>query len=116
MIACFFGYTGHMATMTLEDRRTINTDCYTTICLSEVINELRRTNRNRRIILHHDNANCHTACQTIDFLFSNNAELMTHCRYSTDLSPNDVFLFSNIKNKIPDERFESPEVGVETFR
>ena len=33
---------------------------YTTICLPEVINELRRTNRNRRIILHHDNASCHS--------------------------------------------------------
>ena len=41
--------------VTLEDQRTVNTDWYTTICLPEVINELRRTNRNRRIILHHDN-------------------------------------------------------------
>ena len=45
MIACFFGYTGHVTTVALEDRRT---DWYTTICLPEVINELRRTNRNRR--------------------------------------------------------------------
>jgi len=29
MIACFFGYTGHVA---LEDRRIVNTDWYTTIC------------------------------------------------------------------------------------
>ena len=56
MIACFFGYTGHVTTVALEDRRTVNTDWYTTICLPEVINELRKTNRNRRIILHHDNA------------------------------------------------------------
>ena len=26
MIACFFGYTGHVTTVALEDRRTINTD------------------------------------------------------------------------------------------
>ncbi|KYN08557.1 hypothetical protein ALC62_00455 [Cyphomyrmex costatus] len=27
------------------------------------LNELRRINRNRRIIFHHDNASCHTAYQ-----------------------------------------------------
>ena len=116
MIACFFGYTGHVTTVALEDRRTVNTDWYTTICLPEVINELRRTNRNRRIILHHDNASCHTARQTVDFLSSNNVELMIHCPYSPDLSPNDFFLFPKIKNKMRVERFESPEAAVETFR
>ena len=116
MIACFFGYTGHVTTVALEDRKTVNTDWYTTICLPEIINELRRTNRNRRIILYHDNASCHTARQIVDFLSSNNVELMTHCPYSLDLSPNDFFLFPNIKNKMCGERFESPKAAVETFR
>ena len=40
---------------------------------------------------------------------------MTHCPYSSDLSPN-FFLFPNIKNKMRGERFESPEAAVETFR
>ncbi|KYN35414.1 hypothetical protein ALC56_10249 [Trachymyrmex septentrionalis] len=53
--------------------------------------------------------------QTVDFLSSNNPELMTHCPYSPDLSPNDFFLFPNIKNKMRGERFESPEAAVETF-
>ena len=46
------------------------------------------------------------------FLSSNNVELMTHCPYS----PDDIFLFPNIKNKMRGERFESPEAAVETFR
>ena len=54
------------------------------------------------------------ARQTVYFLSSNNVELMTHCPYSPDLSPNDFFLFPNFKNKIRGERFESPE-AVETF-
>ena len=54
IIAYFFDYTGHVTTVALKDRRNVNTDWYT-ICLPKVINELR-TNRNRRIILHHDNA------------------------------------------------------------
>ena len=41
---------------------------------------------------------------------------MTHCPYSLDLSPNDFFLFPNIKNKMHGERFESPKAAVEIFR
>lgn len=116
MIACFFNKTGHVATIALEDRRTVNAEWYTTICLPEVINELRKSNRNRRIILHHDNASAHTARQTIDYLKQQNVELMTHCPYSPDLSPNDFFLFPNIKNKMRGERFASPEEAVEAFK
>ncbi|KAG5345851.1 SETMR methyltransferase, partial [Acromyrmex heyeri] len=72
--------------------------------------------RNRRIILHYDNVSCHTARQTVDFLSNKNVELMIHCPYSPDLSPNDFFLFPNIKKKMRGERFESPEAAVETFR
>ena len=115
MIACFFSYTGHVTTVALEDRRTVNTDWYTTIYLPEVINELHRTNRNRRIILHHDNASCHTARQTVDFLSSKNIELMTR-PYLPDLLLNDFFLFPNFKKKMRGERFESLQAAVETFR
>ncbi|EGI62988.1 FLJ37770-like protein [Acromyrmex echinatior] len=54
--------------------------------------------------------------QTIDFLSSKNVELMSHCPYSPDLSPNNFFLFPNIKKKMHGERFESPEAAVGTFR
>ena len=57
-----------------------------------------------------------TQLPNVDFLSSNNVELMTHCPYSSDLSPNDFFLFPNIKNKMCGERFESLEAAVETFR
>jgi len=105
---CFFGYTGHIATVALKHQRTINTDWDTTLSLPEMINELCRTNRNHRIILHHDNASYYTAHHRI-FLSSNNVELMPHCPYLSDLSFHDFFLFPNIKNKMRYERFESPE-------
>lgn len=116
MIAAFFGVTGHVATVALEDRRTVNADWYTTICLPEVINEIRKTNAKRRIILHHDNASSHTASQTIDYLKRQNVELMTHCPYSPDLSPNDFFLFPFVKNKMRGTRFSTPEEAVEAFK
>jgi Transposase. len=115
MIACFFGKTGHVASVALEDRRTVNSDWYTSICLPEVIAKIRRNNVKRRIIVHHDNASAHTAQRTIDFLSSENIEIMTHCPYSPDLSPNDFFLFPNIKNKLRGKRFASPEEAVEAF-
>ncbi|EFN80125.1 hypothetical protein EAI_09040, partial [Harpegnathos saltator] len=66
------------------------------------------------IILHHDNDSCHSARQTVDFLSSKNVELMTHCPYSLDLSPNDFFLFPNIRCMVM--QFVSLEVAVEAFR
>ena len=67
------------------------------------MNCVEQTEIVRRIILRHDNASCYTARQIIDFLSRNNVELMTHCPYSPDLSPNDFFLFPNIKNEMRDE-------------
>ncbi|GFT35088.1 uncharacterized protein NPIL_581791 [Nephila pilipes] len=37
MIACFFGINGHVATVALEQRRTVNSEWYTTICLPEIL-------------------------------------------------------------------------------
>ncbi|GBP18647.1 hypothetical protein EVAR_14417_1 [Eumeta japonica] len=64
MVACFFGINGHV---TLENRKTVNSEWYTTICLPEVFEEMRKNNRQRRIILHHDNASCHTSAETTRF-------------------------------------------------
>lgn len=116
MVACFFAKTGHVATVPLEQRRTVNSEWYTTICLPEVFGELRKTNRRRRIILHHDNASSHTSAQTKDFLSTQNVELMGHPAYSPDLAPNDFFLFPSIKNKLRGQRFSTPEEAVDAFK
>ena len=97
MIACFFDIAGHMATMALEQSRRADSECYTTIWLTEVIGEIltrenaRRVSHTRNpihfqcsfvqrafsrvkkaekgcIILHHSTANSHTSAQTKDFL------------------------------------------------
>lgn len=115
MIACFFGCTGHIATIPLEDRRTVNAEWYTVICLPKVIDEIRKNNRKRRIILHHDNASSHTARLTIDYLKEKSVEIMTHCPYSPDLSPNDFFLFPTVKQKMRGQRFSTPQEAVEVF-
>lgn len=116
MVASFVAKSGHVATICLEDRKTVNADWYTTICLPEVIAELRKNNLNRRILLHHDNASSHTARRTIDFLNEENIELMDHPPYSPDLSPNDFFTFPRIKEKLRGLRFQSPEEAVEAYK
>ncbi|GBP46587.1 hypothetical protein EVAR_95049_1 [Eumeta japonica] len=68
IIAYFFNKTGHMATVALKNCRIVNSNWYTAICLPQVIAELRENNRERRIILHHDNTSSHTAKQTNRFL------------------------------------------------
>ena len=116
MVACFFTKTGHVATVPLENHKTVNSAWYTTICLPEVFDELRKNNPKRRIILHHDNASSHTSHQTSEYLATQNIELMGHPPYSPDLEPNDFFLFPRIKDKMRGQRFTSPEEAVEAFK
>ena len=41
---------------------------------------------------------------------------MSHPPYSTDLAPNDFFLFPCVKNKMKGQRFSTPEEAVDAFR
>ena len=45
MIACFFGKTGHVASVLPEQCRTVNSKWYTTICLLVVLQEIRNTKK-----------------------------------------------------------------------
>ncbi|XP_033254026.1 histone-lysine N-methyltransferase SETMAR-like [Drosophila miranda] len=99
MVACFFGRMGHVATVPLEKRRTVNSEWYTTICLPEVFGDIRKTNCRARIILHHDNASSHTSRQTV---------LTWH--------PMTSFYSLTSKKKLRCQRFTSAEEAVEEFK
>lgn len=115
MVATFFARKGHIATVPLEDRRTVNAEWYINICLPQVFGEFRKTNRRAKIILHHDNAPAHTASRTTDFLAASNVKLMTHPPYSPDLAPCDFFLFPTIKSKMRGMHFNSSEAAVAAY-
>ncbi|CAH1995228.1 unnamed protein product, partial [Acanthoscelides obtectus] len=100
MVATFVSKAGHIATIRLNEQRTLTADWYTTICLPKVITELRRVNPERRIILHQDNASSHTA------------QKARH----PDLSPNDLFTFPKIKKRLRGQRFQSPEEADDAFK
>lgn len=115
MVASFFRKNGHVATVPLEDRKTVNSDWYTTICLPKVFEELRVTSRKRKIVLHHDNASSHTSALTRAYLENEKIDLMDHPPYSPDLAPCDFYLFPNVKKKLRGKRFSSAEVAVEAY-
>ena len=112
----FFWKTGHVAIVPLEQRKTVNSEWYTTIYLPVVFQEIRKTNRRKRITLHHDNACSHTSSQTTAFLSTQNIDLMSHPPYVPDLAPNDFFLFPYVKNKMRSQRFSIPVEAVDAFR
>ncbi|CAH1957479.1 unnamed protein product [Acanthoscelides obtectus] len=107
---------GHIATIPLNEQRTVTADWYTTIYLPKVITELRKINPERRIILHQDNASSHGAQKTRQYLTEENVELLDHPPYSPDLSPNNFFTFPKIKNRLRGQRFTSSEEAVDAFK
>ncbi|CAH2008968.1 unnamed protein product [Acanthoscelides obtectus] len=86
--------TGHIATIPLNEQRTVTEDWYTTIY----------------------NASSHTAQKTRQSLTEENVELLDHPPYNPDLSPNDFFTFPKIKNRLRGQRFQSPEEAVGAFK
>lgn len=116
MVASFISKKGHVATIPLQEQRTVTADWYTKVCLPEMMAELRRSNPTRRVILHHDNASSHTARKTKDFLDQENVELMTHPPHSPDLSPKDFFTFLRIKDLLRGQRFKDPDAAVEAYK
>ncbi|CAH1990392.1 unnamed protein product [Acanthoscelides obtectus] len=116
MVATFVSKAGHIATIYLNEQRTVTADSYTTICLPKIITELRKINPERRIILHQDNASSHTAQKTRQYLTEENVELLDHPPYSPDLSPSDFFTLPKIKNRLRGQRFQSPEEAVDAFK
>ncbi|CAH1955092.1 unnamed protein product [Acanthoscelides obtectus] len=107
MVATFVSKAGHIATIPLNEQRTVTADWYTTICLPKVITELRKINPERRIILHQDNARSHTAQITRQYLSEENVELLDHLPYSPDLTPNYFFTFPKIKNRLREEAVDA---------
>ena len=93
MVACFFFFFGKLdiSPLSLEQRRTVNSEWYTTICLPVVFQEIRKTNRRKWITIYHDNASSHTSLEATVFLSTQNVELVSQPPYSPSLATNDFF-------------------------
>ena len=112
MIACFFATFGHVATILLEDEKTVTADWYVNRCLPEIFQAwCKRRSRTgvRGLLLHHENACVHTAAVTLDFLTANDAQLVTHPPYSPDLALCDCFLFPSVKRQMKGKQLLNAE-------
>jgi hypothetical protein len=61
---------------------------------------------NQDWLLHHDNAQAHTALSVQRFLAAKNMAVVPHPPYSPDLAPCDFFLFPRTKSKLKVRRFQ----------
>ena len=89
MIACFFAKLGHVATIPLEDRKTVTADWNVNRCFPKIFLawcKWRPRTGVRGLLLHYDNARAHTAAVTVDFLAASDVQLVTHPSYSPDLA------------------------------
>ncbi|GBP53966.1 Mariner Mos1 transposase [Eumeta japonica] len=88
----------------MQDRHVTHIEIKASLGI-KVLEEIRNSNRQRRIILHHDNASSHTSAEIIRFLRGQKIESTGHPPSSPDLSPNDFYLFPSVKNKLCGQRF-----------
>ena len=111
-IACFFAKIDHVATIPLEDRKTVTAVWYVNHCLPKIFQawckRLPRTGV-RGLLLYHDNASARTAAVTLDFIAATDVQLVTHPPYSPDLAPCDCFLFPSVKWQLKGKRFQNTE-------
>ena len=118
IVACFFGTSGHVAIVPLDDRRTVTADWYGHHCLSKVFEvwcQRRPKTGLGGLFLHQDNASAHTAATTVDFLNESEVQLLPYPPYSPDLSPCDFFLFPELKRQLNGILFESAEEACRAF-
>lgn len=64
------------------------------------IQKHRENNKSRGIILHDVKARSQTFTQTTQYLTDQNIQVTDHPPYSSDLAPNNLFLFPTVKNKL----------------
>ncbi|KAI8430490.1 hypothetical protein MSG28_000750 [Choristoneura fumiferana] len=95
--------TGHIATVVLEDQRTVNSEWYVTVCAPQVLSawfDKRPKSGTQHLLWHHDNADPHTSARTLDYCSSKNVTIRPQPPYSPDLAPCDFYLFPKIKEKL----------------
>ncbi|UYV79906.1 hypothetical protein LAZ67_18001018 [Cordylochernes scorpioides] len=92
----------------LPHGRTVNKEYYLQVMrnLREVIRQKRLDLwKNKKWLLHHDNAPAHTSLLVRDLLAKNNTLMMPQPPYSPDLAPCDFFLFPKLKRPMKGRRY-----------
>jgi transposase len=103
----------------MQQGTTITSEVYSgTKKLIRALQNKRRGMLTPGVVLLHDNSHQHTAARTRALLEHFNWEFSDHPPYSPDLAPMDYNLFTNPKNWLRSQRFNSNEElkeGVKTW-
>ncbi|GBP00011.1 Mariner Mos1 transposase [Eumeta japonica] len=96
------------------EKKLLQTDTLTIVCLFflEKVQEKRPGSRN---LLHHYNAQPHTARQATNYLGRLSIEILAHMPYSPGLAPCDFCLFPNVIEKNQEKQFTYAEEVVATY-
>ena len=101
--AFFFEKSSYVATISLEDRRTVTSDLYVHHChpkVVEVWSQRRPETELCGLFPLHDHASAHAAATSVVFLKEIEMQLLPHPPYLSDLSPCDFFLFPEMKKQL----------------
>ncbi|GBP77556.1 hypothetical protein EVAR_99125_1 [Eumeta japonica] len=113
MVACSFGINGHVVTVLLKNRKTVNSEWYTSICLPEVFEEERTTDNAESFfivtLLSHDSRNNLIFGRSRDRIDGSSA---VQPRFGT----NDFYLFQSVKNKLCGQRVSGRQELVDVFK
>ncbi len=97
----------------LKPNETITSERYQhqLIDLNHALNENRPipANKQRKVILLHDNARPHVAKQVKNTLEVLKWEILPHAAYSPDCAPSDYYLFRSMQSDLQDQHFRNHE-------
>ena len=109
MIAIFFAKSGYVASVPLQDWKTVNAEWSITMRLPEVFEAWSAHRPNdgvRGLLLHHNNASTQTTAATLDYTEANGVQLVTQTPYSPDLVPCDFVPFPQVKQQLKGKQFQ----------
>lgn len=111
MATVFWDRRGVLLVDFMPPGHTINSEvyCETLKNLRRAIQNKRRGQLTRGIVLLHDNARPHTAARTAALLNDFQWEVFNHPPYSPDLAPSDYHLFPKMKVWLGGHRFQSDD-------
>ena len=108
MLTIFWNINGFPIVEILPDGEKF-TDEYFVNNILKSLNQIAPQNRNRKLVLHYDNARPHTSRKVNRYLDENRMKRAPQPPYSPDIAPSNFFLFGYIKSKLNGQHFDSVE-------
>ena len=106
MVTTLVSESGHIATITLLEQKTVTARWYIDVCIPQVLQKwmtLHPRSKTSNLFWHHYNAISHKAIATLDSFAEDSIQTLPHPPYSPDLAPCDFFVFPEVKNELIEE-------------